>query len=208
MRIRRRGFLLVLSSPSGAGKTTIARGLIAADASLSLSVSVTTRLPRQGEIDGRDYFFIDRDRFDEMLAQGQLLEHAVVFGHKYGTPRLPVEEALVNGRDVVGDVDWQGAQQLAERLPNDLVSIFVLPPSRDALATRLRSRAQDSPSVVAARLAKSADEMRHWSEYDYVIINDDIEQSITQARAILTAERLRRARQNGLADFVDGLRAG
>jgi guanylate kinase len=207
MRIRRRGFLLVLSSPSGAGKTTIARGLISADPSLTLSVSVTTRPPRQGEIDGRDYFFIDRDRFDEMLAQGQLLEHAVVFGHKYGTPRVPIEEALISGRDVVGDVDWQGAQQLAERLPSDLVSIFVLPPSLDALAARLRSRAQDSSSIVAARLAKSTDEMNHWSEYDYVIINDEIEQSMTQVQAILTAERLRRGRQVGLADFVIGLRA-
>jgi guanylate kinase len=208
MKIRRRGFLLVLSSPSGAGKTTIARRLIAADPGLTLSVSVTTRPPRQGETDGRDYFFIDRKRFDEMLAQGQLLEHAVVFGHRYGTPRPPIEEALVSGRDVVGDVDWQGAQQLAEKLPSDLVSVFVLPPSLDALALRLRSRAQDTRSVVAARMAKSAEEMSHWSEYDYVIINDQIEKSVAEAQAIITAERLRRTRQIGLADFIRGLRAG
>lgn len=208
MRIRRRGFLLVLSSPSGAGKTTIARRLIAADPGLTLSVSVTTRPPRQGEIDGRDYFFIDRERFDEMMARDEFLEHAIVFGNSYGTPRGPIEEALAGGRDIVGDVDWQGAQQLVRRIPDDLVSVFVLPPSRDALAVRLRSRAQDSPIVVAARIAKSAEEMSHWSEYDYVIINNDIDESVAQARAMLIAERLRRTRQIGLADFVRGLRAG
>ena len=208
MRICRRGFLLVLSSPSGAGKTTIARRLIAAEPGLTLSVSVTTRPPRQGEIDGRDYFFIDRERFDEMMARDEFLEHAIVFGNNYGTPRGPIEEALAGGRDIVGDVDWQGAQQLAKRIPDDLVSVFVLPPSRDALTVRLRSRAQDSPTVVAARMAKSAEEMSHWSEYDYVIINNDIDESVAQARAILIAERLRRSRQTGLADLVGGLRAG
>ena len=208
MRIRRRGFLLVLSSPSGAGKTTIARRLIAAEPGLTLSVSVTTRPPRQGEIDGRDYSFIDRERFDEMMARDEFLEHAIVFGNSYGTPRGPIEEALAGGRDIVGDVDWQGAQQLVKRIPDDLVSVFVLPPSRDALAVRLRSRAQDSPTVVAARMAKSAEEMSHWSEYDYVIINNDIVESVAQARAILIAERLRRTRQTGLADLVRGLRAG
>ena len=208
MRIRRRGFLLVLSSPSGAGKTTIARRLIAAEPGLTLSVSVTTRRPRQGEIDGRDYIFIDRERFDEMMARDEFLEHAIVFGNSYGTPRGPIEEALAGGRDIVGDVDWQGAQQLVKRIPDDLVSVFVLPPSRDALAVRLQSRAQDSPTVVAARMAKSAEEMSHWSEYDYVIINNDIDQSVAQARAILIAERLRRTRQTGLADLVGGLRAG
>ena len=208
MRIRRRGFLLVLSSPSGAGKTTIARRLIAAEPGLTLSVSVTTRRPRQGEIDGRDYIFIDRERFDEMMARDEFLEHAIVFGNSYGTPRGPIEEALAGGRDIVGDVDWQGAQQLAKRIPDDLVSVFVLPPSRDALAVRLRSRAQDSPTVVAARMATSAEEMSHWSEYDFVIINNDIDESVAQARAILIAERLRRTRQTGLADLVRGLRAG
>jgi guanylate kinase len=208
MRIRRRGFLLVLSSPSGAGKTTIARRLIAAEPGLTLSVSVTTRRPRQGEIDGRDYIFIDRERFDEMMARDEFLEHAIVFGNSYGTPRGPIEEALAGGRDIVGDVDWQGAQQLVKRIPDDLVSVFVLPPSRDALAVRLRSRAQDSPTVVAARMATSAEEMSHWSEYDFVIINNDIDESVAQARAILIAERLRRTRQTGLADLVRGLRAG
>ena len=208
MRIHRRGFLLVLSSPSGAGKTTIARRLIAVDPGLTLSVSVTTRPPRQGEIDGRDYIFIDRERFDEMMARDEFLEHAIVFGNSYGTPRGPIEEALAGGRDIVGDVDWQGAQQLVKRIPDDLVSVFVLPPSRDALAVRLRSRAQDSPTVVAARMATSAEEMSHWSEYDFVIINNDIDESVAQARAILIAERLRRTRQTGLADFVRGLRGG
>jgi guanylate kinase len=208
MRVRRRGLLFVLSSPSGAGKTTIARGLIAADPGLTLSVSVTTRPPRQGEIDGRDYLFINLERFSQMMAHGEFLEHAIVFGYSYGTPRSPIEEALAAGRDVVADVDWQGAQQLADRLPRDLVAVFVLPPSLDALRTRLLARAQDSASVVSTRMAKSAEEMSHWSEYDYVIVNHNIGESIAQAQAIVTAERLRRTRQVGLADFVNGLRAG
>jgi guanylate kinase len=208
MRVRRRGLLLVLSSPSGAGKTTIAHRLIAADPGLTLSVSVTTRPPRQGEIDGRDYLFISPEQFSAMMAGGEFLEHAVVFGHSYGTPRRPIEEALADGRDIVGDVDWQGAQQLTERVRRDLVSVFVLPPSLEALRTRLQSRAQDSASVVSARMAKSAEETSHWTEYDYVIINHDIEESIAQAQAIVTAERLRRTRQIGLADFVRDLLTG
>jgi len=206
--IERRGFLLVLSSPSGAGKTTITRRLVAGDPALALSVSVTTRPPRDGEVEGRDYYFIDRQRFDEMLAKGELLEHATVFGNCYGTPRGPIEATLSAGRDVVGDVDWQGTQQLAKSVPHDLVSVFVLPPSLAALEARLRARAQDSAAVVASRMAKSAEEMSYWPEYDYVIVNNDVEESVAQVRAIVTAERLRRLRQTGLAEFVDGLRMG
>lgn len=200
--IHQRGFLLVLASPSGAGKTTITRALVSRDPTLSLSVSVTTRPRRPGESDGRDYHFIDRARFDAMVAQGELLEHATVFGHSYGTPRAPIAAAIAAGRDIVGDVDWQGAQQLSESVPGDLVKVFILPPSRDALEQRLRARAQDSAAVVAARMAKSAEEMSHWSEYDYVIVNREIETSVAEAAAIVVAERLRRSRRVGLADFV------
>ena len=206
--ITRRGFLLVLSSPSGAGKTTITRRLVADEPSLTLSVSVTTRPARDGEIEGRDYHFIDRQRFDEMIAHGELLEHATVFGNGYGTPRAPIAAALSAGYDVVGDVDWQGTQQLAKSVPQDLVSVFVLPPSLAALGGRLRARAQDSAAVVASRMAKSAEELSHWPEYDYVIVNDTIEGAVAKVRAIVTAERLRRVRQTGLAEFVDGVRAG
>jgi guanylate kinase len=207
-QIRRRGLLLVLSSPSGAGKTTITRRLVEEDPSLTLSVSVTTRPPRPGEIDGRDYRFIDQGQFGEMVAQGELLEHARVFGNYYGTPRRPVDEALAAGQDMVGDLDWQGTQQLAQKVRDDLVSVFVLPPSLAELRQRLRVRAQDSAAVVAARMAKSAEEMSHWQEYDYVIINDTVDGSVARARAIVTAERLRRERQQGLAEFVASLRAG
>jgi len=207
MTIRRRGFLLVLSSPSGAGKTTIARLLAERDPGLQLSVSVTTRPRREGEVEGRDYVFIDRHRFEEMVAEGELLEYATVFGNCYGTPRQPIEAALAGGRDVVGDLDWQGAQQLTKSVGGDLVSVFVLPPSRAALETRLRNRAQDSATVVAARMAKSAEETSHWAEYDYVVVNREIEESVAKVQAILTAERLRRERQFGLADFVDRLQA-
>ncbi|HEV8678098.1 MAG TPA: guanylate kinase [Stellaceae bacterium] len=206
--IHRRGFLLVLSSPSGAGKTTITRRLLDRDPTLSLSVSVTTRPPRPGEIDGRDYRFIERARFDAMVAQGELLEHATVFGHCYGTPRRPIEAALAAGRDIVTDIDWQGTQLLAESVQRDLVTVFVLPPSTDALESRLRRRAQDSAEIVTARMAKSAEEMSHWSEYDYVIVNREIYASVTEVQAIVTAERLKRTRQLGLADFVNRLRAG
>jgi guanylate kinase len=205
--IARRGFLLVLSSPSGAGKTTITRRLVADDPSLTLSVSVTTRPPRDGEVEGCDYYFINPQRFDEMIAHSELLEHAVVFGNGYGTPRARIEAALSAGRDVVGDVDWQGTQQLAKSVTQDLVSAFVLPPSLAALEGRLQARAQDSAAVVASRMAKSAEEMSHWPEYDYVIVNRDVEESVGQVRSIVAAERLRRSRQLGLASFVDTLRA-
>ena len=206
--IARRGFLLVLSSPSGAGKTTITRRLVADEPSLTLSVSVTTRPARDGEIEGRDYHFIDRQRFDEMIARGDLLEHATVFGNGYGTPRGPIEAALSAGRDIVGDVDWQGTQQLARSVTQDLVSVFVLPPSLAALGGRLRARAQDSAAVVASRMAKSAEELSHWPEYDYVIVNDTIEGAVAKVRAVVAAERLRRVRQTGLAEFVNRLGAG
>jgi guanylate kinase len=206
--IRRRGFLLVLSSPSGAGKTTITHRLLERDSTFALSVSVTTRPPRPGEIDGRDYTFIDEVRFAAMVRQGELLEHATVFGHDYGTPRQPIEAALAEGRDIVSDIDWQGTQQLAESVPHDLVTVFVLPPSTEALESRLRTRAQDSAAVVAGRMAKSSEEMSHWSEYDYVIVNREIAESVAEVEAIVTAERLRRTRQLGLADFVNRLRAG
>src|SRR5947209_12126538 len=206
--IHRRGFLLVLSSPSGAGKTTITRRLLERDPSFSLSVSVTTRPPRPGEIDGTDYRFIDQTRFDRMVARGELLEHATVFDHNYGTPRQPIEAALAAGRDIVTDIDWQGTQQLGASLPFDIVTVFVLPPSMAALEARLKTRAQDSPEVVAGRMAKSAEEMSHWSEYEYVIVNRAIDESVALVQAIVTAERLRRTRQVGLADFVNRLREG
>ena len=206
--IRRRGFLLVLSSPSGAGKTTITRRLLERDPTLSLSVSVTTRPRRPSEIDGKDYRFIDQAAFDRMVAEGELLEHATVFGHCYGTPRQPIDAAIAAGRDIVTDIDWQGTQQVKGSLRDDLVTVFVLPPSMAALEVRLRSRAQDSDAVVGARMAKSSEEMSHWPEYEYVIINDDLERSVAEAQGIVTAERLKRARLSGLADFVTGLRGG
>jgi guanylate kinase len=206
--IRRRGLLLVLSSPSGAGKTTITRRLLESDPSLALSVSVTTRRPRGSEVDGRDYWFVDQDRFDAMVGAGEFLEHATVFGHRYGTPRQPIETALAAGRDVVTDIDWQGTQQLRESVRDDIVTIFVLPPDIPTLEKRLRSRAEDSDAAIAARMAKSSDEMSHWPEYDYVVINDDLEECVSAVRAILLAERSRRTRRIGLADFVNQIRGG
>ncbi len=205
-KIKRRGILLVLSSPSGAGKTTITRALVAKDRLLKMSVSVTTRPRRPREIEGKHYHFVTRAAFDAMVAASELLEHAVVFGNCYGTPRGPVMRALNAGRDIIGDVDWQGTQQLAANIRDDLVSVFILPPSKAALKRRLQTRAQDSRAVVAARMAKSADEMSHWAEYDYVIVNQDLDDSVRQVRAILEAERKRRDRQPGLADFVNRLR--
>jgi guanylate kinase len=199
--------MLVLSSPSGAGKTTLSRKLLAADPAVELSVSVTTRKQRPGEVDGQDYHFIDAARFDAMLKQGELLESAQVFGHRYGTPRAPVAAALARGRDVLFDIDWQGTQQLREKAAGDLVSIFVLPPSIPDLERRLRARAQDSDEVIHARMARAADEMSHWAEYDYVVINIDIERAFSDVRAILAAERLKRERQTGLSAFVRGLQA-
>jgi guanylate kinase len=206
--IARRGILLVLSSPSGAGKTTITRALIGRDAKLRISVSVTTRPRRAGEVDGQHYHFITRERFDQMVAGGELLEHAVVFGNCYGTPRAPVEAVLSAGGDAVSDIDWQGTQQLKATVRGDLVSIFILPPSMAALEQRLRTRAQDSDDVVRARMAKSADEMSHWPEYDYILVNRDLDESVRQVESILVAERARRDRQIGLADFVNRLRGG
>jgi guanylate kinase len=198
--------MLVLSSPSGAGKTTLSRRLLNSDAGLSLSVSVTTRPPRTGEVDGQDYYFIARSRYDQMVASGELLEWAEVFDHCYGTPRAPVEATLAAGRDVLFDIDWQGTQQLSAAARSDLVSVFVLPPSIEELERRLRTRAQDSEEVIRHRMTKAADEMSHWAEYDYVVINRDIEQAFADVRAIVDAERLRRERQVGLSEFVRSLR--
>lgn len=207
-RIRRRGLMLVLSSPSGAGKTTISRALLADDPAITLSISVTTRARRPGEVDGKDYRFLTQDDFAAMVAGDELLEHAEVFGHSYGTPRAAVEEALVRGRDVLFDIDWQGTQQLSDKVPQDLVRVFVLPPSVEELERRLYSRAQDSETVVRSRMAKAADEMSHWAEYDYIVINEDRDQSLAEVKAILVAERLRRQRRIGLRDFVERLRNG
>lgn len=204
--IKRRGLLLVLSSPSGAGKTTISRKLFEDDGKLAMSVSVTTRPKRPGEVDGKHYHFVARAKFDQMVAQGELLEHAIVFGNCYGTPRAPVMQALESGQDIISDVDWQGTQQLKQNVGADVVTLFVLPPTIEALKERLQSRAQDTPEVVRARMAKSSDEMSHWAEYDYVIVNDDLDASVRQVRAILDAERKRRTRQVGLSDFVNALR--
>lgn len=200
--IHRRGLMLVLSSPSGAGKTTIARGLLERDSGITMSVSVTTRAMRPGEVEGLDYYFIDQQRFDRMAETGDLLEHARVFGNCYGTPRVAVEDALGAGRDVLFAIDWQGAQQLAQNARDDLVSVFVLPPSVSELERRLRGRGQDSEEVIANRMAKASNEISHWPEYDYVIVNHDVEESITAVESILRAERLRRRRQVGLPKFV------
>lgn len=204
--LKRRGVMLVLSSPSGAGKTTITRRLLGAEPELALSVSVTTRPRRPNEREGVDYHFISEERFERMVAAGELLEHARVFGHFYGTPRAPVEARLAAGQDMVFDVDWQGAQQLAGATPKDLVRVFILPPSTAELERRLAVRAQDPPEVVRARMAKAADEMSHYDSYDYILVNDDLEASVAAVRAILAAERLRRERQVGLDEFVRHLR--
>jgi guanylate kinase len=206
--ISRRGLMLVLSSPSGAGKTSITREILRRNPDLVMSVSVTTRRKRPGEAAGVDYHFLDLTEFNLMVNRGDLLEYAKVFSHYYGTPRAPVEAALADGRDVVFDIDWQGTQQLAQNARADLVSVFILPPSTSELERRLKTRAQDPPEVVAQRMAKAADEMSHWPEYDYILVNRDLQDNVAKVQAILIAERARRDRQVGLADFVKRLREG
>ena len=208
INIARRGLLLVLSSPSGAGKTTLSRKLLEADPSISMSVSVTTRAQRPGEEDGRDYHFITKDKFAQLRDAGELLEYAEVFGNFYGTPRKPVEQALQVGKDVLFDIDWQGTQQLAQVMEDDLVRIFILPPSAEMLRERLINRQQDSMSVVAKRMAEASSEISHWAEYEYVIVNDDLTSASQAITAILTAERLKRKRRTGLTSFVRELLSG
>ncbi len=205
--IARRGLMLVLSSPSGAGKTTLSRLLLAEDKAIELSISVTTRPRRPGEVGGRHYHFIGTDRFKAMIRGGDLLEWADVFGHRYGTPRAPVERALAAGKDVLFDLDWQGANKLRRKVGSDLVTVFVLPPSVSELGRRLKSRAQDSEPVIRRRMAEAGREISHWREYDYVIVNYDLERAFAELRAILAAERLKRARQTGLSAFVRDLQA-
>ena len=204
----RRGLLIILSSPSGAGKSTLAGRLMAWDASLSFSVSATTRPPRPGELDGREYYFCERAHFEEMIDAGEMLEHAEVFGNLYGSPRAPVQEAIEAGRDVIFDIDWQGGQQVRNStLSKDVVSIFILPPSIAELDRRLRARGQDAPDVIATRMAQSEAEISHWAEYDYVLVNEDIDETEEKLKTVLTAERLHRDRQPGLAGFVRDLNA-
>jgi guanylate kinase len=206
-KVARRGLMLVLSSPSGAGKTTLSRRLLEADPAVQLSVSATTRPQRPAEVDGRDYHFVDRARFDAMTRNDELLEWAEVFGNRYGTPRAPVEQALARGQDVLFDIDWQGTQQLREKVPKDLVSVFLLPPTAKELERRLHTRAQDSDDVIHSRMAKAADEMSHWAEYDYIVINRDLDEAFQELQTILLAERLKRERRTGLSAFVRGLQA-
>jgi guanylate kinase len=203
--ITRRGLMLVLSSPSGAGKTTLSRRLLESDGNIQLSVSATTRPMRPGEVHGKDYHFLSMEEFDAWRAEGKFLEHATVFGNRYGTPSHLVNDVLSSGRDVLFDIDWQGTQQLKEKKRDDLVSIFILPPSHDELERRLRNRAQDSEEIVAARMAKAADEISHWPEYDYVIVNTDVDKALGDIQAVLNAERLRRSRQTGISEFVGKL---
>ncbi|HEX9328791.1 MAG TPA: guanylate kinase [Reyranella sp.] len=206
--IQRRGLMLVLSSPSGAGKTTLSRQLLDNDKQIQLSVSCTTRQKRPGERDGVDYRFVDTATFRGMIERKEFLEYAEVFANYYGTPKAPVDEALAAGRDVLFDIDWQGTQQLRDKGRADLVTVFILPPSTRDLEKRLLTRAQDPKDIVAQRMAKAADEMSHWAEYDYVVVNSDIGTSLTNLKAILTAERLKRERQVGMSVFVKGLREG
>jgi guanylate kinase len=204
-RPRRRGLMLVLSSPSGAGKTTLSRRLLQSDPEIVMSVSATTRPPRPNEVQGQDYFFVSPETFDAMQKAGEFLEHATVFGHRYGTPRAPVLAALEAGKDVLFDIDWQGTQQLKMQAREDLASVFVVPPSKAELERRLRMRAQDSEEVVGQRMAKASDELSHWAEYDYLLMNDDIQHAQGKLEEILRVERSRRVRQPGLAQFVQML---
>ena len=202
----RRGLLLILSSPSGAGKSTLARRLMEWDPTIRFSVSATTRAPREGEVEGREYHFKPRAEFEAMVADGRMLEHAEVFGNLYGSPRAPVEAAMAEGRDTLFDIDWQGGQQIRNSgLGRDVVSVFILPPSIAELDRRLRSRGQDSDEVIRGRMAKSQAEISHWAEYDYVLVNDDLEATFARLLTVLQAERMRRDRQPGLSDFVRGL---
>lgn len=206
LSIVRRGFMLCLSSPSGAGKTSICNRILELDPQTTLSVSVTTRPQRPGEIDGKDYFFVSPDEYKRMVNEQELLEHATVFGHGYGTPRKFVFDSLIAGKDVLFDIDWQGTQQLSQIARADLVSVFILPPTIGALEKRLRSRAQDPEDVIRLRMSEATQEMSHWAEYHYVIVNDSLDRSVEQVQAIMMAERLRRSRQIGLASFVNSLR--
>jgi len=200
--VERRGLMFVLSSPSGAGKTTLSRLLIDRVAGLKMSVSATTRPMRPGEVDGRDYWFVDQSRFEAMVGGGELLEWANVFDHCYGTPRAPVETALAAGQDMLFDIDWQGTQQLREKAGEDVVSVFILPPSAADLERRLHSRAQDSHAVIRGRMSRASHEMSHWAEYDYIVINHDIDEAFAEVQSILRAERLKRKRRTGLTTFV------
>src|ERR1700742_4358665 len=202
--VERRGLMFVLSSPSGAGKTTLSRLLMERMGGLRMSVSATTRPMRPGEVEGRDYHFIDKVRFEAMAANGELLEWATVFDNRYGTPRAPVEVALSAGQDVLFDIDWQGTQQLREKARDDVVSVFILPPSVTDLEKRLHSRAQDSDAVIRGRMSRASHEMSHWAEYDYIVINHDIDEAFGEVQSILKAERLRRERRTGLTTFVRG----
>jgi len=203
--VQRRGLMLVLSSPSGAGKTTLSRRLLQTDGHIVMSVSATTRLKRKNEVDGSDYHFMNEAEFEKRVRAGEFLEHAVVFGHHYGTPKKPVMEGLAGGRDLLFDIDWQGTQQLKQQARDDVVTVFVLPPSKAELERRLRERAQDAEDVVQRRMAKANDEISHWAEYDYIIVNDDAMRAQTQLESILQAERLKRARQIGIPAFVGTL---
>ncbi|MBL9068552.1 MAG: guanylate kinase [Sphingopyxis sp.] len=205
VHLNRRGVLFVLSSPSGAGKTTISRKMLEADGDIALSISATTRPPRPGERDGVDYHFVDVDTFKQMAADGEFLEWAHVFGHRYGTPRARVEELLAAGKDVLFDIDWQGAQQLYQEAGPDVVRVFVLPPTMEELERRLRSRGTDSDEVITARMARAANEISHWDGYDYVLINDAVDECYGEVKAILRAERLKRRRQIGLIGFARDL---